>query len=467
MQLRTSVLVGAAIVGLTLVAGRAEAQVGEYRPPLCELNTGHFLVKNSTVYIKGATEEQDPAKAKKMLEDARQNLVKAVSGDQADNPAAWYFLGRYYFMTDDAIGADSSFDRAQQLAPDCEPDITFYRSTMWGPKINAGIDSLNAGAYETARRLIGEAATILEQDNFGYYYLGVAHYNLGNADSAQHYFRKTVQVGAIDSTREQNIEAATFNIGVIYVESGELDSAAVWYQRHREMKPEDAQATIGLATIYQELNQTDRAAAMYDSALAMADSLTGNQLLQAGQDLFQAQKPALAARAFSLFLERNPYHRDGLYNLANSHLSIAQQAGEETPERAEAAQAMEAAARRLVGVEPLGHESLRLLAASYALREIEDSTRAVMQRVDGLSLSVEVYRSEQVEGGMLVKGTISNMKSAVTKVPSITFEFMDGQGNMLVTETLPLTQLTAHQSEDFEVTGRAENIAAWRYTVGT
>jgi tetratricopeptide (TPR) repeat protein len=467
MQLRSLVLAGAVVFGLTFVAHTGQAQLEQYQPPLCELNTGHFLIKNSTVYLKGATEEQDPAKVEKMLNDAKENLMQALLGDQADNPAAWYFLARYYFMTDDAVGADSAFDRAEQLAPDCETDIGLYRRTMWGPLINAGIDSLNAGAHETAKRLIGAAATIFEADNYGYYFLGVTHYNLGASDSAQHYFKETIRIGAIDSTRQQNIEAATFNIGVIYVDAGELDSAAVWYERYLELKPDDVQAIIGLATIYGELGTADRAAVMYDSALARADSLNENQLLQAGQDLFHGERHELAARAFSLFLERNPFHRDGLYNLTNSYLAIAQQAGEEAPERTEAAQAMEEVARRLVGVEPLGHEAQRLLAASFALRKLEDSTQAVIRRVDGQSLSIEVFRSDLTDGGFAVKGTISNMKSTVTVLPTISFEFLDQQGNVVASETLSIAQLDAHANQDFEVTAVAEDIVAWRYTVGT
>ncbi len=86
---------------------------GGYRAPQCDLKTGHFLVNSGVVYIKGASEESDRVKRDRMLSDARRNLTDALRRGQENNPAVWYYLGRYYVMTNDLVGADSAFDRAE------------------------------------------------------------------------------------------------------------------------------------------------------------------------------------------------------------------------------------------------------------------------------------------------------------------------------------------------------------------
>lgn len=453
--------------GLLLVAHPAGAQEGRYQPPQCQLNTGHFLVKNSQVYLKGASEEKDSTKARKLLENARQNLVQALESDQAENPAAWYFLGRYYVMSDDAAGADSAFERVLPLAPDCERDITFYRMVMWAPRINEAITSLNAGNVEEAKRGFRDANTIYDVDNIGYYYLGVIYGQENELDSARQYFKKVAEVGAKDSTREKNLEVSVFNVGLLYGAVDQWDSARVWYEQYHEMRPDDPQGFTGLATTYTQLGDTARAAVLYDSVFAYADSLTQLELFQAGQTLFHSRHVALAARAFELGLEKNSYHRDGLYNLTNSYLAIAQDTTNTADGRLEAARGMERAARRLVAVEPMGHEALRLLAASFQLRRQNDSTLAILQRMENQPVAIEIYQAERLDGQMSLRGTISNMKNAVTKIPAITFEFLDEGGNVVDSQALSLAQLQPHASEDFEVTGVAQDIVAWRYTTGT
>ncbi len=454
-------------MGLALTASAAHAQVGEYYPPQCEMDQSHFLIKNSVVYLKGATEEKDVEKAAKMRADAHQNLLQAVQTDQADNPAAWYFLGRYYVLADDAAGADTAFDRVERLLPECEQDIVYYRTVLWAPRINAAIDSLNGGNLDAAKDLLHKANQIYDLDNLGYYYLAVIHGQNNVLDSARHYFMKAAMTGAIDSTRERNVEVSTYNAALLYAAEEQWDSARVWYEKYRELRPNDPQGIAGLATAHAELGNADRAASLYDSVFAMADSLSLNELFGAGQRLFNADQMELAVRAFELGLEKNPYHRDGLFNLTNSYLGLAQDTTADDMSRYQGALGMENAARRLIAIEPFGHEAYRLLAASFRYRSVDDSTLAVLQRLEDLPFAIEVYIAEYVPDGMRIRGTISNMRDRTSPVPTITFEFLDAQGNVLTTDSLSVTQLERHGSQEFDIMGSAEEIAAWRYTVGS
>src|SRR3989442_4605837 len=96
-------------------------------------------------YLKDATTSRIEDQKKKGLSDAPRLLAQAgTTGDQGKNPAAWYYLARFYIMTADAQGADSAFTRAQTLKPECKDDIGIWRRFVWMPTFNAGIAAWQA-----------------------------------------------------------------------------------------------------------------------------------------------------------------------------------------------------------------------------------------------------------------------------------------------------------------------------------
>src|SRR2546427_5813158 len=80
-------------------------------PPKCDIKPGHFLVNSALLYLKDATEKATVRE--RDLKDAYRTLNQALTGGQDKNPAAWYYLGRYYVMQGDAGGADSAFRKAE------------------------------------------------------------------------------------------------------------------------------------------------------------------------------------------------------------------------------------------------------------------------------------------------------------------------------------------------------------------
>src|SRR5512134_3369908 len=101
MMNRVAVLAGMA-AALTLGAADASAQLaGIWVGPQCKLNTKHFLVNSAQLYLKNATQAKKPEDRDRNLTDAERVLKQAVSGGQAENPAVWYFYGRYYLLVDD------------------------------------------------------------------------------------------------------------------------------------------------------------------------------------------------------------------------------------------------------------------------------------------------------------------------------------------------------------------------------
>jgi tetratricopeptide (TPR) repeat protein len=466
-MMRRLVLAAGAVVVLGLGASRAQAQ-GVYLPPDCDMKSGHFLVNSGVVYIKGASEESDPVKKERLLGDAHRNLLDAFDRGQQDNPAAWYFLGRYYVLSDDPIGADSAFTRAEQLAPECREDIAKYRQSLWVPTINAAIESMRTGDYEAAKTELKKAWAVYKDDNVTPFYLGQILGNDGELDSAAYYFGKVIEIGKADTARIDNYNTAILNLGLIDMMQEKWDSAVVWFDKYRaDVDPDDAQALTSLATAVARTGDTTRAMLLYDSVLARAPTMGTMDLIQTGTALFQGGEYQKAADAFKLALTKNPYYRPALYNLVNSYLALYNDTTETEEEKPATAQAMEDAAKRLVAVEPHGQEALRLLAAAYQLQREDDSTLAVLERIDKMTWDLNLDVVQVLSGAFRVQGRVVNLTDPPKDVvvPDVTFEFLDDKGNVLATEVMPGKTIAAQQTEPFSLDETTEGVVAARYKV--
>jgi tetratricopeptide (TPR) repeat protein len=462
--MKKSVVVGGIVAGLLLSAAPASAQWMDAACPLS--GAGHFLVNSGKVYLEGASEESDEAKRDRLLADAHRNFLEAIERGEDDNPAVWYYLGRYYVLMNDGFGADSAFDRVMQMEPDCDEDMWLHRRMLWVPLINEAIDSLGVGATEGAKLPLYHANAIFDEDIIGFYYLGRILGAEGELDSAIVYFKRVAEMGTEDSTRVETLNTAIYNIGLIYGMLNEWDSSAVWYERHRLTNPNDLEAMIGLAKAYAGMGD-ERGPALYDSVLAQAEAMDAPELFRTGESLFVGGDYHAAARAFEMALERNRYFRPGLYNLVNTYLAICQDTTETQEAVMEAAASMEVAARRLMEVDPKSYDAASLLAASYQIQRLDDSTLAVLERMDVQTWSVEIDVQQQIPGGFNVEGRLLSMsEEQETETSLLTFEFVDGQGAVIATDTLDARTLGVGEEYPFGIMVEGAEIVAVRYREG-
>ncbi len=460
--MRTPVVITGIVAVLALGAGQAVAQ-DEYHKPNCEMNSGFFLVRQSIVYLKGATEEQSPDKRAELLVSARLNLLEAIERGQAENPSVWYFLGRTLAMAGDALGADSAFARAEQMLPDCADDIRYYRQVFWVKRINLGVDSLRAGSFEGAKQAFREANTVFPKDITGFYYLARIFGNEGDLDSAIYYFKTVVEAGTPDTTHQQNYEESIRSLADLYSMDMQWDSAAAWHGKYRELYPNDSRALIGQAEAYSRTGDESRAVMMYDSVLAMAAEMGASDLFKAGEALFVASQFDKATQEFELGLEKNPYSRAGLANLANTFLSIASDFDLPKAEQDAAAKSLETTARRLIEIGPYNQESHRLLAAALQLQQNSAGADRAMAQLRDLRFEILVDAEQVMSGGFAIQGRITNLQEAETTVPEITFEFLDAEGSVVTTEVIPSFGLAGKEVSSFALNPQGEAIVGYRY----
>jgi tetratricopeptide (TPR) repeat protein len=170
--------------------------------PPCDVKPGHFRLNSVPVNFKAAYEK--PTQRDRMLSQTYDVLVRAITQDKQDqNPAAWYYLGRYYVEMSDATGADSAFDRAVTLAPQCAADVDGYRRALWADVYAAGQRTRQEGKTDSASRLFHLASSLTPADPRPLYALGAMFAAREQVDSATAYLRLAAERSAGDTAYDE------------------------------------------------------------------------------------------------------------------------------------------------------------------------------------------------------------------------------------------------------------------------
>jgi tetratricopeptide (TPR) repeat protein len=489
---------------LYMVAGRLQAQSGGgWAPPKCELKPGHYLVNGGLLHLQNAAKTRFDDQKKKELQDAQDNLTKALTtGGQEKNPAAWYYLGRYYIMVNDAPGMDSAFKKAEALKPDCKGDVEFWRRYLWAPIFNAGIAAIQAGNNDSAIASFRRASYLLPADPTSPKYLAIVFYNTGKQDSALVYFRRSADAAGTDPKFAQDRKDALFNLGRIQQSMQHLPEAQATYNEYLATYPNDPEILSALGGLYMQRGNKDSAFAVYRRIIAKADSMGWVPLLSVGVAIYssvpqepdtsasgstcrtqaRAVRPALtlsrikarcdsvttgmiresrdasketyklAAQAFDASLKLNPYYRETLLYRVN------------TAELIEDTVTAVAMARRLIAIDPMSRQSIRLVAYAHQLNGKVDSTIHYLRVADSTLLAdVTISQFDSTDTGREMKGLITNVRPSANQPFNLVFDFLDAKGAVVETDTVKVAAIQAGQSQSFELKPKGPQIAAWRY----
>jgi tetratricopeptide (TPR) repeat protein len=508
----------AAALLLAGAAGEAPAQQREAPPAAvdqCDLKTSHFAVSRAVLYIQNASSAADSAKKEQALDGAHRSLIEALEQGQAENVAVWYFLGVYYTLLADGVGADTAFDKVETMMPACEPDVVQNRQIAWANVANKGIDAMRNNDYAKAKEFFGVANRVWDKDPTASFYLATVFATEDVADSALHYFKMAARAAEGDTAQKEIHEKSTQNVARIYQVLEQWDSAAVYFKAYVALRPDDLEGQTGLGQAYMASGDTANAVQIYDGLLAQAATMEALDIFRIGVALFRAERPERAAMAFEEGLKKSPHYRNGLFNLTNAYFSLAQ-ATQKPDSVKHWAGKMLPVAQRLAAADPLNRQVLRLVAAAHQFVGNEDSTDAVLKKVNELKYEVEVQSAQATGTGYEVHGTImaiqpaavqsiqdsitrdeatmetlknvpaaqraqaqrrqATLQARVTRlrgsleklkgpvnVPAITFEFLNAEGSVVATETVAAQAVEPGGIKSFQLTPAGQGVVAWRY----
>ncbi len=192
-----AILIAGLMLAVVPLAGVAQTAWVGPQPP-CDIKPGHFRLNSVPVNFKTAYDK--PTQRDRMLSQTLDVLTRSLTQDGQDqNPAAWYYLGRYYVEMGDAVGADSAFDRAAALAPECEQDIDRYRHALWADVYSAAQRNEQQGQVDSAAALFRAAGALLPADPRPWFAMGAMYARRDQVDSATAYLRLAAERAAGDT----------------------------------------------------------------------------------------------------------------------------------------------------------------------------------------------------------------------------------------------------------------------------
>ena len=482
------------VVLLVGVGSVAQAQ-SKWVKPRCDIKPGHFMVNSGVLYLINATDTQHEAQRTKDLRDAERVLTEAITKQSQDkNGAAWYYLGRYHGMKEDLVGADSAFTRAQTLLPTCKDDIAGWRKNLWTPVFNQGVQAFNAGKSDSAMHYFRKAGAIYPEPT-GLSALAGLFANAGQTDSALRYYGKAAEAAATDPKFAKERKEALYNRGAVLYQNKRWEEARDAFKAYLAVYPNDGQALAALASTYAMGNKSDSALAIYQQILQRADSADPATLFSAGGAMFNsvaqppdtaasagecrkaAKTPAerqrctaaakatvrqhdslsagtfkLAAKAFEAGLARAPYSRDGLYNLTSTYYMLQDTAR------------MVTTAQKVLALDPMNRNAIRLTAAAFQMKGVTDSTVFYIARAESslvADVTVQNFRSDDQSAA--IEAIATNFHDKPSKPFKIVFEFLKADGSVVTSQTVEVPELPAGGMHSAKAQAIGRGITAWRY----
>jgi tetratricopeptide (TPR) repeat protein len=436
--------------------------------PKCEpFKGGHFKVRSGSTYLKSALESA--TNRDRLLTDAHRVITEAITTDnQAGSGAAWYWLARVYLYQGDVVGADSALARAQQVGGEaCAEDMRSARVPVYAALIRPAGELMQADQSDSALVLLKRAASFYPEAPYAYQNMGIIYFNKKMYDSSAANFEKAIAAAetraATDTAYASLRTQTTFNLAAVYQNSGRHQDAINALRRYLSWSPDDNDAKRALANSFRAVGQADSAQAIESQLLTSAGAEGAGagaavDVFDIGVKAFNDKNYDEAARAFQQALKDDPRYRDALFNLANTYLQLNN------------ADSLIAVGARLVALDPMNENSLRLLARGYQIKTNADSTLKYVVMISELPFNIEISAFQPAPAQATLAGSATGREAKdVSEKPiapapvTLVFEFLDTSGTVVATQEVAVKALPSGEAQQFTVSAEGAGITAWRY----
>ena len=235
-------------------------------------------------------------------------LLEAIEKNgQAQNGAAWYYLGRIYLVEGDITGADTAMAKAEKLAPQCAKDAQAYIQNGWAALMRAGNNFEEQKNLDSALVMYRQSAMLNPRSPLSHYYVAKVHEREGSARQRRGALwdgrrRRGKHHRHVDGQGAQSVRLQRRRDLPELRRS--IRRPIATFERYLKWVPNDAEAKRGLAGAYRGAGQTDKAQAIEKELVASGPRRgrgwrRGTQdLMTAGVNLYNDKKYTEAAAAF-------------------------------------------------------------------------------------------------------------------------------------------------------------------------
>ncbi len=495
-----SLLAIAALVVSSLAATPALAQTPATGGPTCEIDQNKpQAVTRATLAMaqaQSALRGGDPTKELKTIV----SLLNAA-GFKNENPVGRaYLLGSAYLLLLDqaaispiavrsTVGhtvdptatidlyaaADSALTVVEQSSPACAAFVAPFRQQKpWLTVTNAAIGALNANKFDSAEIFAKRSLTLDRTSPYGYSVLASVEKNRKNYPAMLEYAKKTIAAAGKDTAFADVREQTLYDIAATVTLRSESASGTEKKTLAREAiaawgevmanSPGDLRAMTAvsnLAKLYVAAGDSASIPKLYSPMVADPTKYGEAALLQAGVVASQNKSHADAAKLFAAVVDRNPYQRDALNNLAASYLSIDQFSK------------VKPVVAKLIELDPSNPDNWMLYAFMYSgmmkaektpkLRNAyTDSLVLYNTKAEKMPVKVAFNEFSRNSDGTTLVGTVEN-RSAASKSFTMSVDFLDAKGNVVFSETVPVGPVAPKGSKEFRVKTGKTGVAGYRY----
>jgi tetratricopeptide (TPR) repeat protein len=223
------------------------------------------------------------------------------------------------------------------------------------------------------------------------------------------------------------------------------------YGSYLERFPDDTEATLRVLRRHSLLGHRTSIRPLIEQVRGEPE-INLSALNQVGTSLFNDGMREEAISVLEIVTERSPYNHDALYVLARAHYA------------AHDGDNLRTTTARLLEVDPLNPQSVRMMAAAWDLAGERDSVQKYVALADsGLGWGVTVMQFMPTESTVLVNGSVVNMTPRALAATTLVFEFMDAQGTVLATSAAEVPPLEPRQRHALTVRANVTGAVAWRY----
>ncbi len=231
----------------------------------------------------------------------------------SDNGEAWRLLGSNYSQLGDNKSAARAFDRAKKYGVG-DDDLYERISKDIATKGNKARALTKAGQYEAAIEVLEEAIEEHSKEASLYFNLGLNYLEVGNVKKAKAQFARTVEL-------EPSHAKAYQALGMLHYEQEEYRMAGAYYMAAIEAGKRDEYVYYKMGSCWYKLKQFEKAVGSYKKAIEINDQ-EKNFYFSLGSTYLALDQQYKAIESMESALVLDPQYWEAQYSIAVAYFKM-------------------------------------------------------------------------------------------------------------------------------------------------